>query len=602
MWGNLWTEASYQLNFNIGFSSLRSDVLIHLAQWQYWWWFWFALVWSFYYFLILRVARYRVLKMKPKISTSFRPHGKWGDFLACIIPLIWCINILANSNLILRLIEWQNESSLFTVRIRARQWYWIYKFELKNFTDILSTPKNIGNNKWNINTFGELQTADDYLHVLQLRSQNKWVKNYWNRSLQETGKTNKAHVISPQEQLRLGLINQYKVLKISNNITLNSPALIESNILNTFNSAPESYSSVKTLFNGDQSYFLSNSCSNKNVQSLNKSNIVSNIPFNDTLEEINSQKKFKNFFHNDVFSESKQQLNNDSKQLFKHIVYNSCKNSIVQDYTKLAKHEDFDEFSRWTKRSQGDILPLRIIKLPIGLETINNEFFENKNSDSNVELFRLRFNSNSSKMQHKLVQDTIYLTLKQKRYNRKKVVAPQIKHFKDESGNKTEVVKYSGKPYLSSDKILKQSVYDQTTQYKLIKKNKNRGDLISVTLARRLLRTKKTLVLPAHVNITLITNSYDIVHSWFIPGLGIKIDCVPGRSTHHTFFIDNVGFYYGQCAEICGRYHHHMPIRVCALPFEHFLLWWNVYGLPKMLNTISRKRFETNYELRKYSW
>jgi hypothetical protein len=116
-------------------------------------------------------------------------------------------------------------------------------------------------------------------------------------------------------------------------------------------------------------------------------------------------------------------------------------------------------------------------------------------------------------MQHKLVQDTIYLTLKQKRYNRKKVVAPQIKHFKDENGNKTEVVKYSGKPYLSSDKLLKQSVYDQTTQYKLIKKNKNRGDLISVTLARRLLRTKKTLVLPAHVNITLITNSYDIVHS-----------------------------------------------------------------------------------------
>jgi hypothetical protein len=45
-----------------------------------------------------------------------------------------------------------------------------------------------------------------------------------------------------------------------------------------------------------------------------------------------------------------------------------------------------------------------------------------------------------------------------------------------------------------------------------------------------------------------------------------------------------------------------MPIRVCALPFEHFLLWWNTYGLPKMLNTISRKRFETNYELRKYTW
>jgi heme/copper-type cytochrome/quinol oxidase subunit 2 len=103
--------------------------------------------------------------------------------------------------------------------------------------------------------------------------------------------------------------------------------------------------------------------------------------------------------------------------------------------------------------------------------------------------------------------------------------------------------------------------------------NRHRSELVPVTLARRLLRTKRTLVLPAHVNLTLITNSYDVVHSWFVPGLGLKVDCVPGRSTHHTFYIDNIGFYYGQCAEICGRYHHHMPIRLCALPFEHFVVW-----------------------------
>ena len=93
---------------------------------------------------------------------------------------------------------------------------------------------------------------------------------------------------------------------------------------------------------------------------------------------------------------------------------------------------------------------------------------------------------------------------------------------------------------------------------------------------------KRTLVLPAHINITVITNSYDVVHSWFIPGLGLKLDCVPGRSTHHTLYIDNVGFYYGQCAEICGRYHHHMPIRICALPFEQFLVWWHKKGLARL--------------------
>jgi heme/copper-type cytochrome/quinol oxidase subunit 2 len=117
-----------------------------------------------------------------------------------------------------------------------------------------------------------------------------------------------------------------------------------------------------------------------------------------------------------------------------------------------------------------------------------------------------------------------------------------------------------------------------------------------------MLRTQRTLVLPAHVNITAITNSYDVVHSWFIPGLGIKIDCIPGRATHHTFYVDNVGFYYGQCAEICGRYHHHMPIRICALPFEHFLVWWHSFGLPKLLFTNNQKRFESYYSFRKYVW
>jgi hypothetical protein len=45
-----------------------------------------------------------------------------------------------------------------------------------------------------------------------------------------------------------------------------------------------------------------------------------------------------------------------------------------------------------------------------------------------------------------------------------------------------------------------------------------------------------------------------------------------------------------------------MPIKLCALPFEHFLVWWSTFGLPKMLNTIPKKNFECNYSSRKYSW
>ena len=145
-------------------------------------------------------------------------------------------------------------------------------------------------------------------------------------------------------------------------------------------------------------------------------------------------------------------------------------------------------------------------------------------------------------------------------------------------GNK----RYDNKTYTYIEQFSNKSNIDKYNLYTGVKNNKYKNEMIPVTLARRLLRTKRTLVLPAHINITLITNSYDVVHSWFVPGLGLKLDCVPGRSTHHSLYIDNIGFYYGQCAEICGRYHHHMPIRVCALTFEHFMLWWQTRGLPRM--------------------
>lgn len=55
---------------------------------------------------------------------------------------------------------------------------------------------------------------------------------------------------------------------------------------------------------------------------------------------------------------------------------------------------------------------------------------------------------------------------------------------------------------------------DDTFNYRIASRiNRHRSELVPVTLARRLLRTKRTLVLPAHVNLTLITNSYDVVHS-----------------------------------------------------------------------------------------
>ena len=64
------------------------------------------------------------------------------------------------------------------------------------------------------------------------------------------------------------------------------------------------------------------------------------------------------------------------------------------------------------------------------------------------------------------------------------------------------------------DEVTKKSTNFTTTNYRTaVRLNRHRSELVPVNLARRLLRTKRTLVLPAHVNITLISSSYDVVHS-----------------------------------------------------------------------------------------
>jgi hypothetical protein len=81
----------------------------------------------------------------------------------------------------------------------------------------LSAPKNIGRNKWVINTPGEIQVSDDYLHILQLRSQNRWVRKYWSKELEKNTKQEKFHISSAQEILSHNFEQKYKNLKLTSN-------------------------------------------------------------------------------------------------------------------------------------------------------------------------------------------------------------------------------------------------------------------------------------------------------------------------------------------------------------------------------------------------
>jgi heme/copper-type cytochrome/quinol oxidase subunit 2 len=82
----------------------------------------------------------------------------------------------------------------------------------------------------------------------------------------------------------------------------------------------------------------------------------------------------------------------------------------------------------------------------------------------------------------------------------------------------------------------------------------------------RLYETDFPLVLPKFTHIRFMITADDVIHSWSVPALGIKVDAVPGRINHAHTYIKYSGIFYGQCSELCGVNHAFMPIQI--LVFE----------------------------------
>lgn len=92
----------------------------------------------------------------------------------------------------------------------------------------------------------------------------------------------------------------------------------------------------------------------------------------------------------------------------------------------------------------------------------------------------------------------------------------------------------------------------------------------------RLLITDNVLHLPTDVPIKVVVTAKDVLHSWAVPSLGVKIDGIPGRLNQTTFVVERAGVYYGQCSEICGVNHGFMPITIVAEPLDK---WYYNSGL-----------------------
>ena len=93
-----------------------------------------------------------------------------------------------------------------------------------------------------------------------------------------------------------------------------------------------------------------------------------------------------------------------------------------------------------------------------------------------------------------------------------------------------------------------------------------------------LLAPDNRLVLPVGRPVKLIITGADVIHSFAVPSLWVKMDAVPGRLNEKSFTIEKPGVYYGQCSELCGARHGFMPIAIEALPPAQFDQWVQSQG------------------------
>nr|QFZ89400.1 cytochrome oxidase subunit II [Megascolecidae sp. SC201729-01] len=89
----------------------------------------------------------------------------------------------------------------------------------------------------------------------------------------------------------------------------------------------------------------------------------------------------------------------------------------------------------------------------------------------------------------------------------------------------------------------------------------------------RLLEVDNRIVVPMQLEVRMLITAADVLHSWTIPSLGVKVDAVPGRLNQIGFTTSHPGVFYGQCSEICGANHSFMPVAMEVVDSKSFMKW-----------------------------
>lgn len=89
----------------------------------------------------------------------------------------------------------------------------------------------------------------------------------------------------------------------------------------------------------------------------------------------------------------------------------------------------------------------------------------------------------------------------------------------------------------------------------------------------RLLMVDNPVVIPVNKVVRVQTTSADVIHNFAMPSMGVKQDVVPGKLNETWFKATEEGIYFGQCSELCGKFHGYMPIMFVVVSEEDFARW-----------------------------
>lgn len=134
-----------------------------------------------------------------------------------------------------------------------------------------------------------------------------------------------------------------------------------------------------------------------------------------------------------------------------------------------------------------------------------------------------------------------------------------------------DYIDYQDKPV---DKVgFMSSLAEDSNKVRQLDSGLSPWDVKSDGFSSYLLEVDHPLVLPTNTKIRFMITAGDVIHSWWVPDLGYKIDAIPGIVNPAWATIEKPGIYRGQCAELCGQDHAYMPIVIKAVPPAEFENW-----------------------------